>query len=161
MNIRYFQEHKTYNYCRIKLWRLWKNLKKLKKTEGSQEIPWKVWKGLEWQMFKYEGFLNDVYSILFKCKICEWEAKFKNWFEIIKKDKAFNTMNQFLLLKHNFCETWLNVHQFCWLTMWRLSPKAKFCIIKPKKTWFPSPTGICQESFLLKGIMLDSHSTRE
>jgi hypothetical protein len=64
---------------------LWKNLKKLKKTEGSQEIPWKVWKGLEWQMFKYEGFLNDVYSILFKCKICEWEAKFKNWFEIIKR----------------------------------------------------------------------------
>lgn len=64
---------------------MWKNLKKLKKTEGSQEIPWKVWKGLEWQMFKYEGFLNDVYSILFKCKICEWEAKFKNWFEIIKR----------------------------------------------------------------------------
>ena len=61
MNIRYFQEHKTNNYCRIKLWRLWKNLKKLKKTEGSQEIPWKVWKGLEWQMFKYEGFLYDVY----------------------------------------------------------------------------------------------------
>ena len=64
---------------------MWKNLKKLKKTEESQEIPWKVWKGLEWQMFKYEGFLNDVYSILFKCKICEWEAKFKNWFEIIKR----------------------------------------------------------------------------
>ena len=76
------------------------------------------------------------------------------------KDKAFNTMNQFLLLKHNFCETWLNVHQFCWLTMWRLSHKAKFCIIKPKKTWFPSPTGICQEYFLCGTSTSISSSTR-
>ena len=160
MNIRYFQEHKTYNYCRIKLWRLWKNLKKLKKIEGSQEIPWKVWKGLEWQMFKYEGFLNDVYSILFKCKICEWEAKFKNWFEIIKRQSiqhnesisAFEAQFLWYLTK---CPSILladNVETI---------PQSKVLHNSTKKTWFPSPTGIYQESFLSKGIMLDSHSTRE
>ena len=67
------------------------------------------------------------------------------------KDKAFNTMNQFLLLKHNFCETWLNVHQFCWLTMWRLSHKAKFCIIKPKKNMIPVPHGNMSRILSFKG----------
>ena len=58
------QDQGTYNCCKIKVWRLWENLKELEKTEGSQEIPWGVWNGLEWQMLKYEGFLNDIYSIL-------------------------------------------------------------------------------------------------
>ena len=44
------QDQGTYNCCKIKVWRLWENLKELEKTEGSQEIPWGVWNGLEWQI---------------------------------------------------------------------------------------------------------------
>ena len=67
------------------------------------------------------------------------------------KDKASNTTNQFLLLKSNSCDTWVTCNQFCWLTMWRPSHKAKFCVIKPKTNTIPAPHGNMSIILAFKG----------